>query len=39
MKSPDAADALALTFYVGDYMSGGSYVANMIPEKAHGMFT
>lgn len=39
MKSPDTADSLALTFYVGDYINTGSYVANIIPEKAHGMFT
>lgn len=39
MKSPDTADALALTFYVGDYLQAGGYVANFIPEKASGMFT
>lgn len=39
MKSPDTADSLALTFYVGDYVSGGGYVPNYIPEKAAGMFT
>lgn len=38
MKSPDTADALALTFYVGDYYQQGGYVANKIPEKAAGMF-
>lgn len=38
MKSPDTADALALTFYVGDYFSGGSYVVNKIPESTAGMF-
>ncbi len=38
MKSPDTADALALTFYVGDYLHSGGYVPNTIPEKANGMF-
>jgi hypothetical protein len=39
MKSPDTADALALTFYVGDYMQGGGYVPNYMPDEAAGMFT
>ncbi len=39
MKSPDTADALALTFFVGDYIQGGGYVANRMPDKAAGMFT
>jgi|SRR6185503_19192845 len=39
MKSPDTADALALTFYVGDYLSGGGYTPNYMPEEAAGMFT
>jgi hypothetical protein len=38
MKSPDCADALALTFYVGEYLSAGSYAANRLPEKSAGMF-
>jgi len=38
MKSPDTADALALTFYVGDYLHEGGYVSNKIPYKASGMF-
>jgi hypothetical protein len=38
MKSPDTADSLALTFYVGDYMSGGGYTPHYIPESAAGMF-
>jgi hypothetical protein len=39
MKSPDTADSLALTFYVGDYLSLGGYSPNYMPEKAAGMFT
>lgn len=38
MKSPDTADALALTFFVGDYLQEGSYTTNYIPDKASGMF-
>lgn len=38
MKSPDTADALALTFVVGDYMNNGGYIANRIDAKAAGMF-
>lgn len=38
MKSPDTADALALTFVVGDYLTGGSYQTNFLPDKAAGMF-
>jgi len=38
MKSPDTADALAMTFAVGDYVNTGSYTANFIPQKASGMF-
>jgi len=38
MKSPDIADSLALTFYVGDYLSQGGYTPNKIPDKAAGMF-
>jgi len=39
MKSPDLADALSLTFYIGEYLTSGGYVANRMPEKASGMFT
>jgi hypothetical protein len=39
MPSPDCADSLALTFYVGDYLSQGSYSINYFPEKSAGMFT
>jgi len=39
MKSPDTADALALTFYVGDYLQQGGYSVNRLPDKAAGMFT
>lgn len=38
MKSPDTADALALTFYVGEYLNAGGYAVNRLPEKAAGMF-
>lgn len=37
MKSPDTADALALTFYLGDYINAGGYVVNRLPEKSAGM--
>lgn len=37
MKSPDGADSLALTFYVGDYYTAGGYTANTLPEKAASM--
>lgn len=39
MKSPDTADALALTFFVGDYLQQGGYTANYLPEKSAGMLT
>lgn len=39
MKSPDTADALALTFYVGDYYHQSGYVTKQLPEKAAGMLT
>lgn len=39
MKSPDTADALALTFFVGDYYQQGGFEVNRIPDKAAGMFT
>jgi hypothetical protein len=38
IKSPDTADALALTFFVGDYVSQGSYKPNFMPDKANSMF-
>lgn len=38
MKSPDTADALALTFFVGDYMQQGGYVTKKLPENSAGMF-
>ncbi|MEK7500454.1 MAG: hypothetical protein AAB649_07705 [Patescibacteria group bacterium] len=38
MKSPDTADALALTFYVGDYYSEGiAFNSNRISDRAAGM--
>jgi hypothetical protein len=37
MKSPDIADALALTFAVGDFMHS-EFRANRIDERAAGMF-
>jgi hypothetical protein len=39
MKSPDTADALALTFAVGDYLNHGQFTPNFIPESYSGMFT
>lgn len=38
MKSPDTADALALTFSMGEYVSAGGYVVNTLPPEADGMF-
>lgn len=38
MKSPDTADSLALTFFVGEYLKEASYQANKLPENAAGMF-
>jgi hypothetical protein len=38
MKSPDLGDALALTFFVGDYLQDGGYTPTKIPDKAAGMF-
>lgn len=38
MKSPDTADALALTFAVGDYLQAGGFSANRIDNRAAGMF-
>lgn len=37
MKSPDCADALALTFAVGDYVHA-EFTANRIDSRAAGMF-
>lgn len=39
MKSPDTADSLALTFYMGQYMQIGSYEPKRFDEKTAGMFT
>lgn len=39
MKSPDTADALALTFYVGDYYQQGGYTPNTMPENSRDMLT
>lgn len=39
MKSPDLGDALAITFYVGDYGNTTMYQPTLIPEKSYGMFT
>lgn len=38
MRSPDIADALCLTYIVGDYLSESSYSHKYIPDKAQGMF-
>ena len=38
MKSPDTADALAITFSVGDYINQGGYAVKRLPDKAAGMF-
>ena len=38
MKSPDTADALALTFSVGDFLNQSGYVSNRIDSRAQGMF-
>jgi hypothetical protein len=38
MKSPDSADALALTFYVGDYYNEGvEFKANRISDRSAGL--
>lgn len=39
LKSPDTADALALTFFVGDYLNSNNYTPNYMPPKSAGMFT
>jgi hypothetical protein len=36
MKSPDTADALALTFYVGDYLNEGM-AHRVLPDRTAGM--
>lgn len=38
MKSCDTADALALTFAVGDYVQTSSFMSNRIDSRAAGMF-
>lgn len=38
IKSPDCADALAITFTMGDYGTQGHYQSNYLPEKSKGMF-
>jgi hypothetical protein len=38
MKSPDSADALAMTFVVGEYLHAGAYKPEYISDKAQGMF-
>jgi len=39
MLSPDSADALALTFIVGDYLTSSAHTPNFLPKKSAGMFT
>lgn len=39
MKSPDTADALALTFAVGEYTYSSAYSTKFIPDHHAGMFT
>ncbi len=39
LRSPDCADALALTFFVGNYLLSGGYKPNFAPAHARGMFT
>lgn len=38
MKSPDLGDALAISFFVGDYLSEGNFKPNFIDKKSAGMF-
>ncbi len=38
MKSPDTADALALTFYVGDYLQSGGFEPKRFSDDTAGMF-
>lgn len=37
MKSPDTADALALTFYVGDFIATDNYHVDRISQRTAGM--
>lgn len=39
MKSCDTADALALTFYVGDFLHESTAQPNFLPKQSAGMFT
>lgn len=39
LKSPDTADALALTFYVGAYLGSGEYKANYIPDSVNNILS
>lgn len=39
IKSPDSADALALTFYVGDYVEEYDLTYNHAMDRTAGMFT
>lgn len=38
MKSPDCADALSLTFFMGEYLTNSTYNINYLPDAAAGMF-
>ena len=38
IRSPDCADALSLTFVMGDYLNASNYKPNFMPKKAAGMF-
>jgi hypothetical protein len=38
MKSPDCADALALTFVCGDYYTASNFKPNYLPDNYEGMF-
>jgi hypothetical protein len=38
MPSPDLADALALTFYNGQYANENAFTPNIIPQQHRGMF-
>jgi hypothetical protein len=38
VKSPDAADALALTFFVGNYLQNSVFQPNYLPQESAGMF-
>lgn len=39
IRSPDTADALALTFHMGDYLMVDSMRTRYLPPEANGMFT